>query len=157
MSHGAILEACAVGYSLAILMELVVRKNWRRFLVEIGVLLAVLALALLINNSVNGYVSFGKGASPMVTIGVMLLATVLGIAARYVFFLKKEAFSWFDLVKPIAISPIVLLPLIGSVQATGELTQMQVLSFAFLAFQNGFFWQAVLDSSRPTTSAQAEK
>jgi hypothetical protein len=28
---------------------------------------------------------------------------------------------------------------------------MQSISFAFLAFQHGFFWQAVLEKTRPTT------
>jgi hypothetical protein len=42
----------------------------------------------------------------------------------------------------------VLLPLISSVQAAGDLKPMQIVSFTLLAFQNGFFWQAVLDSTR---------
>jgi hypothetical protein len=79
----------------------------------------------------------------------MFLATLLGIAARYAFYLPRGRFSWLDFLKPISISPIVLLPLLGSVTGSGSLKDIQVLSFAFLAFQNGFFWQAVLEAARP--------
>jgi hypothetical protein len=66
-------------------------------------------------------------------------------------YLQKEQFSWLDLLKPVTISPIVLLPLMGSVQGVGELKEIQVVSFGLLAFQNGFFWQAVLEGARPVT------
>jgi hypothetical protein len=61
----------------------------------------------------------------------------------------KGTFSWPDLLKPLCISPIVLLPLIGSVQGMKGLESMQVISFALLAFQNGFFWQVVLERASP--------
>jgi len=41
---------------------------------------------------------------------------------------------------------------------TGEptdLKDMKVVSFAFLAFQNGFFWQAVLDAAHPAKATAA--
>ena len=83
----------------------------------------------------------------------MFLAIVCGIAARYIFDLRKSQFSVLEFLKPIVISPMVLLPLIGSVLATGELNGMQVVSFALLAFQNGFFWKVVLEGAKPTTAS----
>jgi hypothetical protein len=77
----------------------------------------------------------------------MFAAILLGVAARYIFFLQGS-FSWLDFAKPLCISPILLLPLIGSIQAVKSLEVMQVVSFALLAFQNGFFWQAVLQRAR---------
>jgi hypothetical protein len=145
------LEGCATGYALLIIIELIVRKRWLRIVLEVVSGMAVLVLALLVNNAVTGRVSFGEGASPVATVAIMFVCTVLGVVARYVFYVQKGAFSWLDLLKPIAISPLVLLPLIGSVQATGEPNQMQIVSFAILAFQNGFFWQAVLQSAKPST------
>jgi hypothetical protein len=71
----------------------------------------------------------------------------LGIAARY-HFLPTE--------KPVLAIRFVL-PLIGSVQTTWELNAMQVVSFAVLAFQNGFFWQAVLEDAKPATQDSSGK
>ncbi|MCI5157679.1 MAG: hypothetical protein D3906_04425 [Candidatus Electrothrix sp. AUS1_2] len=72
----------------------------------------------------------------------MFLCTMLGIMAHYVFYLKGK-FSWRAFLKPLVISPIVFLPLVGSVQSLTGLEPMQMISFAILAFQNGFFWKEV--------------
>ena len=148
MTLTAILEICAAIYSLAVLMELFLRKRWLWFIMHILALIAAMALALLVSAE-TGRVAFGNTTSPLSTVGIMFLAIILGITARYVFYLQKGQFSWLDFLKPISISPIVLLPLIGSVQTTGEINDMQVISFAVLAFQNGFFWQAVLGTAKP--------
>lgn len=157
MSLGTILETCIALYAALILAELFVRKQWLRFVLQAVVLLFVIGIALLVNNAVTGRVAFGQGASPVGTVGIMFLAVVFGIAARYIFYLQKSQFSLLDFFKPVAISPIVLLPLIGSVQTSGELNGMQVVSFALLAFQNGFFWQAVLQGAKPTTRALSRR
>ena len=79
----------------------------------------------------------------------MFGAILLGAAARYIFYFKGE-FSWLDFAKPLCISPLLLLPLIGSIQATKDLEPIQLISFALLGFQNGFFWQAVLARAHTT-------
>jgi hypothetical protein len=132
-----------------ILLELYLRRRVSRFLFEAVAVLFVISIGLLINNAETGRVSFG-GASPTWTVAIMFVSTIGGVSARYVFYLQKGQFSWLDFFKPVAVSPIVLLPLIGSVQTTGVLNEMQVISFAVLAFQNGFFWQAVLDGAKPS-------
>lgn len=149
MSLGTVLEFCIAIYSTAVLIELALRRKLVRFFLEVAALLLVVTIALLVNNAVAGRVSFGPGTSAVGTVGIMFAAIVFGIAARYVFYLQKNQFSWLDFLKPLVISPIVLLPLIGSVQTTGELSGMQVVCFAVLAFQNGFFWQAVLSGAKP--------
>jgi hypothetical protein len=58
------------------------------------------------------------------------------------FTFKEDSLGW--------ISPILLLPLIGSIQAVKSLEAIQVASFALLAFQNGFFWQVVLQRAVPS-------
>ncbi len=130
-----------------ILTELILRRRWLRFILEVTVFVVVIAVALLVSSAVAGRTAFG-GTSSIATVGIMFIATICGIGARYIFFLQKGQFSWLDVFKPITISPIVLLPLIGSIQ-TGMLNEMQVVSFAVLAFQNGFFWQAVLEGAKP--------
>jgi hypothetical protein len=157
VSLGNILELCIAVYSVAIAIELLVRRHWQRFAGQgIAVLIAT-AIALLVNNSTTGRVAFGQGGSPLGSVGMMFAATICGIAARYIFYLQAGQFSWLDFLKPLTISPIVLLPLIGSVQTTGELNSMQIVSFVVLAFQNGFFWQAVLAGAKPAAGAAGGK
>ena len=55
----------------------------------------------------------GAGSSPTLVILIMFLCILLGIGARYIFYLQRN-FSWLDFAKPLCISPILLLPLIGS-------------------------------------------
>ncbi|MGA9627836.1 MAG: hypothetical protein WBQ65_25410 [Bryobacteraceae bacterium] len=153
MSLRSILEPCIVVYTALILIELFVRRHWLRFVLQAVTLLVVIGIALLVNNAATGRVAFGQAAPPVGTLGIMFLAIVCGIAARYIFDLRKSQFSVLEFLKPIVISPIVLLPLIGSVLATGELNGMQVVSFALLAFQNGFFWKVVLEGAKPTTAS----
>lgn len=87
------------------------------------------------------------GFSVMVAVGAMFLSIGLGIVARYVFDADSGAFDWFALLRPVVISPILLLPLIGTLD-NGELQPLQIVSLAILSFQNGFFWQKVLANVR---------
>jgi len=126
----------------ALVVEWARTRALRPFLVQ----LALVAAAVLILNLTTGFPvsrqAFG-GASPLVTIAIMFVASLLGIAARYVYFMRT--FSWPSLLKPMCLTPIVLLPLVGSVQTSAALEPVQVVSLSILAFQNGFFWKAVLE------------
>jgi len=87
----------------------------------------------------------------------MFPAILLGIASSHIFHLQRGQFSWLDLLKPVCISPILLLPLMASLQGVGDLNDMQVISFALLAFQNGFFWRVVLTSAKPAMQPSAKR
>ena len=114
----------------------------------------VLALVVFLLNRTTGFPtwiqSFG-GTSPLIAILVMLGCIVLGMFAHYVYFLGRKKFRWYSFLRPLVVSPIVLLPLLGTVEVKEELSTIQVISFALLAFQNGFFWQAVMDRAQPQT------
>jgi len=153
MDSKTVLEYCAAIYLLAVIIEFILKRRWLTLTLGLAALVIVVVIALLLNNSVNGVVSLGEGQSPLVSIAIMFVAIILGIAARYIFYLKPGEFSWLGLLKPTAISPIMLIPLIGSVQTLSTLNTMQLVSFGLLAFQNGFFWQAVLDAARPVSKA----
>src|SRR5262245_55767815 len=144
LSQGQIFALCITVYILTILIEIFFRKNWKRFFFQAFLLIGLVLLGLAINHASTGRVAFGPDTAIVKTVLIMFGATVLGIIARYIFYLQKGQFSIFDFAKPIVISPIVLLPLIASLQTTSELTGMQFVSFGLLAFQNGFFWQAIL-------------
>jgi hypothetical protein len=154
MEAKILLEGCAVLYLLAAFIDLIFKRRLLRFCFELGALIIVVVIALLLNNSVNGTVSFGEGQSPSVVISVMFVAIVLGIIARYVFYVEPGKFSWLDLAKPVMISPIVLIPFIASVQTARNFDTVQLASFGLLAFQNGFFWQSVLSAARPVTPSR---
>ena len=151
MSLTTILRVCVVAYSVAIVAELVLTRQFKRFLLELVAVVVVICLALLVTNASTGRVAFGEGLSPVWVVAIMFVATMCGIVARYLFYLQQGQFAWLDCLKPLAITPIILLPLISSIQSTGTLNNMQSVAFAFLAFQNGFFWQVVLEKAKPQT------
>jgi hypothetical protein len=148
MSIVGVLRVCVALYLVLILADWVRSRRHKRFLLELLPLAALLIVDVLISTEATGYLAFGAGTSPTMVILVMFGAILLGTAARYVFHLQVR-FSWLDFAKPLCISPILLLPLIGSVQGVTDLQPMQVVSFALLAFQNGFFWQVVLERTQP--------
>jgi hypothetical protein len=130
-----------------------VRGRRRRGAVGLVLLVAFL-LALHFTTdfpSTSGRVSFGGGTIPIwVAVVAMFGGVVLGMVGQYVWS-KPVAFSWLDFCRPIVVSPLVLLPLIGSL-SSGPLEMLQFLSLALLAFQNGFFWQQVLKDAKPLQS-----
>ncbi len=150
MSIAGILKVCTSIYVVVILVDLVQSRSYERCLLELLPLVALLILDVLVATSTRGFLAFGPGTSPTIVILVMFGAILLGIIARYIFYFQAN-FSWLDFAKPLCISPILILPLIGSVQGLTDLEPTQVVSFALLAFQNGFFWQVVLAQAHPKT------
>ncbi|MGA7687072.1 MAG: hypothetical protein WCC32_19180 [Terriglobales bacterium] len=148
MTTSGIIKICAGIYVLVLIADFVRFRAYKRMLLELIPLVVLLVLDVLIASKSAGYVAFGEGNSPIVVVIIMFVAILLGIAARYVFYLAGKP-SWLDLAKPLCISPILLLPLIGSLEATSTLNPLQIISLALLAFQNGFFWQAVLAQAKP--------
>ena len=148
MSTAGVLRVCAALYLVLIVVEWAQSRRHKRFLLELLPLVALLIVDVFIASEAAGYLAFGPGKSPTLVILIMFGAIVLGTVARYIFYLQSK-FSWTDFAKPLCISPILLLPLVGSVQGSQNLQPMQVVSFALLAFQNGFFWQAVLERAQP--------
>jgi hypothetical protein len=138
-------------FGLFIIIEIIISRAVKRFVVQAVILLGVILLLRLITGFPKITTAFG-GVSPVIAIGIMFVCTVLGIAAHYFFHLKGR-FSWRTFLKPLIISPIVLLPLIGSVQGTSDIETIQLISFGFLAFQNGFFWKEVLEHAKVQTQS----
>jgi hypothetical protein len=136
-------------FALYIIIEFIVSRAVIRFVIQTAILLAVIVLLRVITGFPKIITAFG-GVSPIIAIGIMFVGTVLGIVGHYFFHLKGR-FSWRTFLKPLIISPIVLLPLIGSVQGTSNIENIQLISFGFLSFQNGFFWKEVLEHAKPQT------
>jgi dolichyl-phosphate-mannose--protein O-mannosyl transferase len=145
------LIACFAFSLMIALIDYVRGRSARRLIISI-VALAIMGIALHFATGfpfLESRQAFGGGASPLLAVGLMFLGVVLGIVATYIFNLSG-AFSWRDFARPLVASPIVLLPLIGSIQGAA-LEPIQLVCFAVLAFQNGFFWQQVLREAKPTT------
>ena len=130
-------------YLILLIIDGFTTRSVKRILIE-SLLLGVFLVLL---NRITGFPApsslqaFG-GVSPLTALGVMFVCTMLGIMAHYFFYLQGK-FSWQEFLKPLVISPIIFLPLVGSVQSLTGLESMQMISFAILAFQNGFFWKEV--------------
>ncbi|MGA2218892.1 MAG: hypothetical protein ABSG51_12440 [Terracidiphilus sp.] len=148
MTIPELLKICAALYLVTILIDWLRTREFKRFLFELLPLLGLIVLDILLASASAGYVTFGPDSSSIWVAVLMFPAILLGIAARYFFYLRGE-FSWIDFVKPLCISPLLLIPLIGSLQGIESFHPIQVLSLALLGFQNGFFWQVVLHRARP--------
>lgn len=134
-------------YLLILVGEWVFSRSFKKILPELFPLVGfVLLLHLTIGfPSAPSRQSFGESISPLTALGLMFVSTMLGIMAHYIFS-HKGKFSWKNFLKPLVVSPIVFLPLIGTVQGVSGLESLQMITFAILAFQNGFFWKEVLSN-----------
>jgi hypothetical protein len=126
------------------------RDAWRR--TGFGLLLLVVFLIFL--NVTTGFPRPAHGAlSPHESVAVfvlvitMAIGIVIGMIVQYAW-AQPARFDFLDFVRPLVISPLVLLPLIDSLTASPP-KAIQILLLGVLAFQNGFFWQHVLKSAKP--------
>lgn len=107
--------------------------------------LAALAVAFGILHWTTGFpavIQSFAGSSPLFAILIMFVCVVMGMLANY-FFELRSPFTWNSFVKPLLVSPIVLFPLWGTVETRTDIQTLELISLAFLAFQNGFFWRSV--------------
>lgn len=133
-------------YLVIICYEAITSKRWLVFAKQFGGVAVVATVLSATTSFPRTKQSFG-GFSPELAILIMLLCIVLGMAAHYLFYFRGS-FSWLSFSKPFCVSPIVLLPLLGSVQGVPSLESLQLISLGFLAFQNGFFWRAIFENAK---------
>jgi hypothetical protein len=141
INSGLILCLALAGF-LAVL-DYFRRPSWRRTSMY-GLAIGLISIGLILPTDRQ---AFGV-ASPILALGLMFTGVLSGIAATYVFNLSGP-FSWRDFARPMVVSPLILLPLIGSLQGA-TLEPLQLICFTALAFQNGFFWQQVLRDAKPS-------
>src|SRR5262249_50124763 len=125
--NNALIACLALALLLAV-FDYVRQPSWLRSLIY-AVAVGAIVLGLLLRTERQ---AFG-GTSQLLALGLMFVGVLLGIAATYVFNLTG-AFSWRDLARPLVVSPLVLLPLIGSLQGA-NLEPVQLVCFTVLAFQ----------------------
>jgi hypothetical protein len=145
-------DVVAVALTILLVLALVdysQTRETRRLIIALALLAGVAVALRAIVGFPNATASFAGGVPLLVAIGVLFLSTALGISANQVFY-SKTRFSWFAVLRPLCVTPIVLLPVLGSLQGLTFLQPVQLVSFALLSFQNGFFWRTVLDNAKPT-------
>ncbi len=132
----------------SVMVDILARRNLRQFSMTIAVLVFAVVLLNLLTGFPTPRLHFGPNEE-LLAVGIVLLGAIMGIAAN-IFFYSEVPFSLRDTAKPIVVSPIVVLPLLGTISGTTS-EPLQLISFWFLSFQNGFFWTKVLsDASRST-------
>jgi hypothetical protein len=146
LSITILLVTCFALYGAALVVEAVRGRSTNFTGLEMGGLLA----AFLVLHWSTGFPwprePFGT-TTPIIDIVVLTACTVLGTAARYFFYLETE-FSWRLFLKPLVVSPIVVYPLLGFVQSGSGLELNRLIFLAFVAFQNGFFWNVVFERAK---------
>jgi hypothetical protein len=78
---------------------------------------------------------------------VVFVSVVFGTLAEYLFGLGESPFSLRKMLTPLCVSPLVMLPLIGSLPNVDQIATLQWVSLSFLGFQNGFFWRRVFEKA----------
>ena len=146
-----VIAACVAIYALVLVGDLTRTRPAKRVLLE-GFALLVVVVVLYVATGFpmpSGRQAFG-GLGPLPAIGLMFVCVLLGMAAQYVFYLRGP-FSWLSFAKPLCVSPIVLLPLLGTLEGVSRVESIQLISFCVLAFQNGFFWMVVFERAKTET------
>jgi hypothetical protein len=134
-----------LGLFLTIVYEGIFKKKVKSALIQ----LLALAIAVVVLNLTTGFPSirpaFGT-YNPFAIVSLLLAMVIIGMVANYFFFSKKK-FVPREFLKPFFVSPIVLLPLLGTLDYNKEIEPVQIISLCFLAFQNGFFWKEIFSKA----------
>ena len=138
----------AVLFLIVLLWEFATSGASRSWALQLGLLLVgVVGLFLIFRSGASSHrQAFGQGQE-YALIAVVFVCILLGMAARYFFYLRGE-FKWRSFLKPFLISPMVFFPLLGTIPFGNQIEPIQWISFALLAFQNGFFWRVVFERAK---------
>jgi len=116
----------------------------------VGVVVSAAGLAWVAHLRDDGGRSFGSSSGSLVLFVVILVGVVFGMAGE-VYFRSRRTPAMADVIKPMLASPIVLLPLYGAVRTIPTYDTSDLLWWALLGFQNGWFWKTVLEKAVPKT------
>src|SRR5271165_2617740 len=84
--------------SLIGIIDLLFSRKWKTGLAELGFVVIVAVVLHFTTGYPTSREAFG-GSSPLTVIAIMLVCTMLGVAARYFFYLEGE-FRWRSFLKP---------------------------------------------------------
>ena len=136
-------------YCIILITDLFLKQKKICVTIQFFLLVFVYSVLSLTLDFPNSKRIFGD-TSPLLSVFIMLVCTIFGMISNHIFYMdNKKPFSWYTFLRPIVISPIVLLPILGSaLGGSQKLNTIQLISFAFLSFQNGFFWKEIFERVR---------
>lgn len=136
----------AIAYTLVTTLGYLLNRTEQQRLIGISCGAVLSITVFLVFRPFSGLQSFGP--SPVLLVAMILVAIILGTCAEYLFSLGRKKFSWYKMIRPTLISPILLLPLVGLLQKSNELDALATISLLLVAFQNGFFWREMIEKLR---------
>jgi hypothetical protein len=125
---------------------------WRLGLAAAVVIFAVSAYLLATNSAVSPFaasqtLSFGYWDNSVpLTVGTV--GAVFGVVGSYLIKQDRAGFDWRGLIKPLLISPMLIIPTVKLVEAAEEQTFMTMLLVFAMSYQNGFFWERVMKGEK---------
>src|ERR1700690_1628448 len=125
MSTPEVLKVCAGIYLVLIIVDLVRSRRLGRAVAEIVLLVGLIVMDILIASASAGYITFGSGISQVWVVVIMIPCVMLGTAAHFIFY-RKGTFDWGDFLRPLVISPLVLLTMFGTVLTGKNAEPIQV-------------------------------
>lgn len=100
-------------------------------------------------------IAFSEPISIVFLIGLQV-SVMVGIFSNQLYAAPPGTLrSWDELAKPLLVAPLLLLPLLGSLEGCGKLSAIQGASFLLLGFQSGFFWRKVFQRIQTENSETA--
>lgn len=136
---------CMGIFIILVTADSIIKKSWKALLINLLLLSTAFLILTITTDFPKKYTAFG-GVNPVLAILIMFLSTCLGMAAWYIRSARK--LNWLNFLKTLTLSPIVLVPMIGTVQGAVSIEPIQMISLGLLAFQNGYFWKTILDNTK---------
>jgi hypothetical protein len=91
----------------------------------------------------RGGIAFGVADEASVLV-IGIVGALAGVVGSVFFRLDEKRFNPRDLIKPLATSPLVLIPTVKLFETTGEANLTAFVLLFALSYQNGFFWERML-------------
>lgn len=88
--------------------------------------------------------AFGGSAPNVYIFTTMFVCILFGMVSHYLFFHKDLTLK--NCLRPLLVSPILLIPLYGLVDPTSDLSPLRIVYLCLLSYQNGFFWKHLFEN-----------
>ncbi|MBA53001.1 MAG: hypothetical protein CMK89_00965 [Pseudomonadales bacterium] len=129
---------CMTAYAIHLAGDVWRYRNYKYNLLQFTALAVVFLVLAWSSGFPFPRISFGSTSSEA-TLAAMFVSIVLGMISNYIFF--NDTFSFRQCVKPILVSPILLMPLYSLVEGSSKFESIKVASLCLISYQNGFFWK----------------
>jgi len=129
-------------YLLYISIKTIREKKLKELLGQVILVCFIVVVLNIFTGFPNTRESFGTGNVEFIVI-YAFIAMLLGIVSNYFYFNHK--FCFYTFIRPILVSPMVFIPVLGVITSSSVDTKVQILSICLVAFQNGFFWRSIFE------------